>query len=164
MNAAPIIVLGAAIWPGGVPSPTLKRRTRFACSLFLAGGHSQLVLSGGIGRHPPAEAEVMAAIALEMGVPAAALLLDADARTTIETAAFVARSAIDRQHGLIAVTDRYHVPRTWLAFRAYGLPVRLRCPPLGRDTRLSRRLWSFAREIPALLWYLRYFIAAQRPR
>lgn len=163
MTAAPIIVLGAAVWPGGVPSPTLRRRTGFACTLFLEGGHAPLVLSGGIGRHPPAEAEVMAEIATAMGIPAGALLLDTAARTTIETAAFVARSAIDRQERMIVVTDRYHAPRTWLAFRAYGLHAQMRCPPLGHETRLVRRLWSFAREVPALLWYLGYFVRARRP-
>lgn len=162
MNDGPIIVLGAAVWPGGVPSPTLLRRTRYACRLFLDGGHPQLVLSGGIGKYPPAEAEVMAHIARDMGVPDSALILDTAARTTIETAAFVARSGIDRSAGLVVVTDGYHAPRTWLAFRSYGLSARLRCPPLGHDTDVTKRIWSFAREVPALLWYLGYFFRTRR--
>ncbi len=153
-----LVVLGAAVWPGGVASPTLRRRTEWACRRFLADGGSELVLSGGIGTNPPAEADVMAAIARDAGVPATALVLDRQARTTLDTAAFAAALSNAASRRFVVVTDAYHGPRTWLAFRAYGLAVCVSSPPVGRATRRSRLALSFLREIPAMLLYLGHFV------
>ena len=78
-----------------------------------------LVLSGGGGRGVP-EAVAMANLALQLGVPRAALELDARSHTTWENAAAVAalRPRVPRRIWL--VTSPLHMPRALGAFRAFG--------------------------------------------
>jgi vancomycin permeability regulator SanA len=153
-----LIVLGAGVWEGGIASPTLRRRTQWACRLFNEGGYDLLVLSGAEGKHPPAEACVMKSIALERGVPLPNLVLDTGAFTTLDTASFAARMPEAARRRFVAVTDLYHALRTRLAFRAFGLDVEVSTPPLGRRTRRVRLAWSFFRELPALVLYGVYFV------
>ena len=55
------MILGAAVWQTG-PSPTLMRRTMHGADLFHKKQVSHLVVCGGVGKHPPSEAQVMADI------------------------------------------------------------------------------------------------------
>ena len=80
-----IVVLGSAVWPNEQPSPSLTARTQRAIELYHEGYASHLILSGGLGRFPPEEAEVMRRLALEAGIPDQALVLDKEARSTRES-------------------------------------------------------------------------------
>ena len=53
------VVLGAGVWEGGVPSPVLRRRVSHGIELVKSGCAGWLILTGGVGRHPPSEAQVM---------------------------------------------------------------------------------------------------------
>ncbi len=78
-----IIVLGAAVWPGG-PSPALQARVNHAVQLYDEGYADRLILSGGLGEHPPTEAEAMAVAAMDRDVAENALYLEKEARNTWE--------------------------------------------------------------------------------
>jgi vancomycin permeability regulator SanA len=67
-NADVIVVLGAAVWAGGRPSPTLRRRVLHAVELLQCGHSDILILSGGVGKFPPSEARVMRRVAMSRGV------------------------------------------------------------------------------------------------
>lgn len=71
--------------PDGRPGPALDRRVRHAVALFHAGHAPQLVISGG---GDPAEADVGAALARSLGVPAAAVRVERRAGSTRENALF----------------------------------------------------------------------------
>lgn len=145
------------MWPGGVPSPTLRRRIEWAIRLYQEGGHDRLLVSGGLGASPPTEADVMARIALDAGIPADRIIYDRDARTTIDTAAFAAGLNRDRTIAFTAVTDRYHALRTRLAFRTFGLRVSISWPPRAAGTNRLSLIRSYMREAPALVLYAAYF-------
>lgn len=146
-----IVVLGAAVWPGGVPSPTLQRRAQHAARLYLTGHGGHVIGCGGIGRHPPSEAAVIAGICRTEGVPDTALHLDEQSRSTEENIA----NAMVVMRGLgctraLLVTDRYHAFRARLIARGLGLEATSASPaPIG--TMRARLLWSWLREIPATL-------------
>jgi uncharacterized SAM-binding protein YcdF (DUF218 family) len=129
-----LIVLGAAVWPGGEPSPTLRRRVRWGAELYRQGLGDWLLVTGGLGRHPPAEAAVMAELAVALGVPPGRVVQESEGRTTWDSARRCA--PLIRVRGwreAVLVTDRWHLPRTWIAFRAFGVRARL-CPHCrGRD-------------------------------
>ncbi len=151
MSPRAALVLGAAIWPGGQPSPTLRRRARHAARLYHAGAVTHIIGCGGPGRHPPAEAEAIARICLEAGVPAAALLREDTSTRTLENIAR-ARPLLARigAREAVIVTDRYHAPRAWLTARALGLRARVSCPaPRGTSRRALARSWL--REAAAIL-------------
>ncbi len=149
------VVLGTQVLPGGRPSRPLLARTRHAARLYLEGEVALVIPTGGVGKHPPSEAEVAAKILREAGVPEGAILLEKEARSTRESARLVAVMARRRGiRGVLLVTDPLHCVRAVGAFRAEGLlayasPVY--SSPMWRDPRL--RLGQFLREIGAITWY-----------
>ncbi|QFU09482.1 hypothetical protein PARPLA_01336 [Rhodobacteraceae bacterium THAF1] len=145
--------MGAAVWPGGVPSPTLERRCDAAASLFLAGGFDAVIPSGGVGIHGPAEAQVMRDLLISRGVPVDAIRLEDRATTTMETAINVA-VMLAPDAGITVVSDTYHLLRCWLAFKGCGMSVRLRSARHGHPTPRTRiALKAWAREAAALPYY-----------
>jgi len=54
-----IIIFGAAVWVGSVPSPALVRRIESAIRIATDNPGAYFIVSGGVGASPPSEAEVM---------------------------------------------------------------------------------------------------------
>ena len=134
-SADAIVVLGSAVWPGERPSPSLARRIERGVELWQAGAAPVLVPSGGVGRFPPSEAEVMARVARGAGVPDSALVLESAATSTSESAEQVrALAAIHGWQRVIVVSEPYHLRRASLLFRSEGLEVQTACAPWGDQT------------------------------
>lgn len=149
------VVLGAQVLSGGRPSRTLDARTRHAAHLYLRGDAGLLIPTGGLGEHPPSEAEVMRRILLEEGVPEAAILLEEKAASTWDSALLVSRMARDiGVDEVLVVTDPLHCIRTVAAFEKAGLVA---WPEPVYSSPMWRKKWSRrgqrARELGALLWY-----------
>jgi uncharacterized SAM-binding protein YcdF (DUF218 family) len=159
-----VIVLGAAVWPGGVASPTLRRRTRHGAALVVAGRAPVLILTGGLGKNPPAEAIVMRDIAVEEGVSVESIIVEDRASNTVQSGRLCA--AIMRSRGwsrALIVTDDFHMPRTLLIFRWFGVEAAASTAPGARQGSGTAR-WAFygLRELVALPWTLVRLIAADR--
>jgi uncharacterized SAM-binding protein YcdF (DUF218 family) len=150
-----LLILGAAVWPGGVPSTTLARRVNFAAKLFREGGYAAVIPSGGLGDHPPTEAAVMRELLMQSGVPAEKILLDEDAKSTMDTARFARRwQEAHPDTAIVAVTDAYHKPRTALALWASGVDARVvAVPNAAPKSTPSQILKMWAREAAALPYY-----------
>ena len=150
-----IVVLGAAVWPGGQPSPTLQRRVMHAVDLMQQGYAAYLLVTGGMGHYPPTEAEVMQRLAVAHGISSQCVLREEQATSTFESALLCCD--ILRQHGwsrVLLVTDRYHLPRALLAFRSCGIRA-VGSATTGKPTRHLRQRWHYyLREWLALPWYL----------
>ena len=150
------VVLGAAVLAGGEPSASLARRVRHAARLWRDGAVAHLLLTGGVGTHPPSEAEVMRRLAERDGVDPSRIVLEDRATTTLESAAYCA--PIIATHGwrrVVLITDRYHLPRAIVAFRSHGVQARGSAPTDGRGG-TPRWRWAamHVRELAALPWYL----------
>ena len=150
-----IVVLGAAVWPDGQPSPALQCRVLHAVDLLQRGYAPHLLVSGGVGKHPPAEAEVMQRLAVAHGIPRTSIVLEDQATSTFESA-WRCRDLLG-QHSwsrVLVVTDHYHLTRALLAFRSVGIRAGGSAVP-GKP---ARRLWQrwpyYLRERLALVWYL----------
>lgn len=150
------VVLGAAVWAGGEPSPALTRRTLHAVHLARAGAVRHLLLTGGVGRHPPSEATVMRAVAVGAGLDPARLVLEETATTTLESARACARIIAARGWTrVLLVSDAYHLPRARLAFRRFGIAAGGSAPPGGRgETAEWQWLLLHLRELVAIPWYV----------
>ena len=151
------LVLGAAVWADG-PSPTLRRRSLHAAAAFHAGRVSHLIACGGMGRHPPTEADAIRAILLHAGVPAHAISLEDGSTNTMENIAN-ALPMLQRlsTRSVLIVTDGYHAPRARLIARKLGLQAQSTSPaPTGM--RRGQWLRYVLREIPA------YFVALIMPQ
>lgn len=125
MTLPTIVIFGAAVFPGGRPSPTLERRVRAA---FAFGGTAARYMpTGGIGRHGPSEARVMAALLRTLGVPADRIELEETGTDTLSSA--LACAALLRgRAGVFAASSGYHVPRCRMLLRLAGVPAGA-CPP-----------------------------------
>lgn len=119
-----LVILGAAVWPGEVPSPTLTRRVNFALGLWAKGGFSHFVVSGGLGKNPPTEAEVMKRLLSSAGILEEQILLEDRSVDTETNARFSIRIMRENSIGsATVVTDRYHCLRAFLTFRKFGMKV-----------------------------------------
>ncbi len=149
------VVLGAQVLSGGRPSSTLESRARHAGRMYADGRLDLLVPTGGLGQHPPSEAEVMARILEQEGVPELAIVLEGEAKSTWDSAWLVSEMA--RRLGIAevwVVTDPLHCVRTVGAFWEAGLAAW--SEPVYSSP-MWRKPWSrrgqFMREIGALVWY-----------
>jgi uncharacterized SAM-binding protein YcdF (DUF218 family) len=112
-----IVVLGCRS-PAG-----LRRRLDRGIGLFKQGAAPLLVLSGGGAARVP-EAEIMRHMALDRGVPEAALLVEPGSYDTVGNARETARLLRPRGgRRVLLVSDRVHLPRAALLFRLAGLRV-----------------------------------------
>jgi uncharacterized SAM-binding protein YcdF (DUF218 family) len=149
------VVLGAAVWAHGRPSPTLWRRTMHAVQLARTGAVGHLLLTGGVGRHPPSEASVMRSVAERAGIEPSRLVVEERATSTLESARECARIITARGWTrVLVVTDRYHLARSLMAFRHFGVIARGSAPPDRGDTAEWRWLLLHLRELVAIPWYM----------
>lgn len=148
------VVLGAAVWRGGKPSPPLRNRTQAGVALLHSGAVRVLLLTGGLGRYPPAEAELMAQLALEQGVARERLVLESTAKNTWQSAR--ACAAIIRHRGwrqVVLVSDGYHLPRARLVFRHFGIDAGAAAAGWPAGVTALGRWRCYGRELLALSWY-----------
>ena len=113
-----------------------RQRARHAASLFLGGHTPRILFTGGpTGENDRSEAEVMAAVARDAGVPESAILLENRSRTTVENLANSV-TLLACQNLLRSLTTAHLVSCPWhmrrvthLARSAFGSSVRLLASP-----------------------------------
>lgn len=116
-----IVVLGAAVWPGGQPSPVLRDRLARAAELYHEGVAGKIICSGGVGKNPPSEAEVGRRFLIRAGVPEEDIIIEPDSSSTSEQARRI--KAISEREGfnsIALVTSFFHEKRAIQLFRGAG--------------------------------------------
>lgn len=144
------LVLGAAVWADEKPSPSLRRRAEHAAALWHQGKVQVIVASGGIGRFPPSEAEIICRVCQEAGVPEQALRQE-DLATNTEENLRLSLPILRDADAVILVTDRHHAARARLVARRLGLNARSDCPISGLRPR--QRIRAILRETIGYMWY-----------
>jgi len=150
-----IVIFGAAVRPDGRPSRALRRRVAaaawFGRALAARGETPLFVPTGGVGRHGPAEASVMAGLLRALGVPDAAILTEPTATDTLASVRAVRRLLAGRAGPVYAASSCYHLPRCVLLLRLAGLDARAGAAPPGPAAHDPWRRWRWRlREIPAV--------------
>ncbi len=149
-----VIIFGAGVRPDGTPSPTLARRVAAAIRFGEHLSSSPLYLpTGGIGRHGPPEASVMAALLRDAGVPDRRIRPEDTARDTLASVRLCVAMLRGHDGAVFAATSAYHLPRCLLLLRLAGVPARPVPPPAEPASRRPSRRWRWRlREVPALPW------------
>lgn len=163
MNHA-IIIFGAGVRPDGQPSPTLRRRVEAALRFGATLPAPLYVPTGGLGRHGPAEATVMAQLLRAAGVPAARIAEEPTGTDTFSSAIACTRLLRARGHRgpVWAASSAYHLRRCVLLLRLAGLPARAAPPPpFPASSRFRARWYWRLREIPALPFDAALMLAAR---
>lgn len=151
-NADIICVFGAAVW-GASPSPELEARVTWACRLYQEGRAPVIFLSGGPTGGTLTEPDVMANVALGLGVPRSALVLDTKgintARTLDNLRQFMTNNGMT---SCLMVSSPFHMARIMTLATLKGLHA-VTCPPatspVSVDFALQAR--AIAREELALI-------------
>lgn len=135
-QAAPadvIIVLGAAAYDRN-PSPVFKERIRHGIDLYQRGLAGHLLFTGGFGNGARfSESQVARSYALKQGVPAQAILIESQSRTTRQN--LQQARALMRENGFrkaLIVSDPLHMARALRLARELGIEA------LGSSTPTSR--------------------------
>ena len=148
-----IVLLGAAVLPGGVPSASLRARVDGAFAAWRAGLAPRIVCTGAHHLHPPGEAVVAAGLLREAGVPDSAIVLEEKSRTT-EGNLSLARALLPPEVvRVLVVTEPFHMGRALEVARRVGFDP-LPWPVTSRAwERPEARLRWVARDIGALALY-----------
>jgi len=139
------VVFGAGLRRSGQPTVVLSDRVSAAAQLYHLGLVGKLLMSG-TQRPGYDEPQAMSLEAQELGVPAAAIVIDGGGTRTLETCRR-ARHVFGVESAYL-VTQRYHLPRALATCDGLGLPA----DGLAADLRNYRGTGYWAlREIPATL-------------
>jgi uncharacterized SAM-binding protein YcdF (DUF218 family) len=143
-----IIVLGCRVFPSGEPSTALRERVKLAVSLFDSKRAQLLITTGGTGDSGHAEAEVAARLAIELGVPRAAIHMESRSTSTQENARYCAMQVPARN--VLLVTDAYHC---WRARKVFGRYFSQVSTAGSSHPVLRLRIKGALREVPVLFGY-----------
>lgn len=116
-----LVVLGAAVWENGQPSPVFNDRLMRAAELYRSGVARKIIVSGGLGKHPPKEAEAGRIFLINAGVNEADIIRETEGMTTAEQAERV-REICERESfkTIALVTSFFHERRAIQIFKNAG--------------------------------------------
>jgi uncharacterized SAM-binding protein YcdF (DUF218 family) len=116
-----LVILGAAVWPGGQPSFVLRDRIARAAELYRQGIADKIICSGGVGKYPPAEAELEKQLLMKAGVPEQAIIMELSSTSTAQQAKLI-KEICDREgfKSIALVTSFYHEKRATQLFKSAG--------------------------------------------
>lgn len=140
-----ILLLGVELNALDEPTPEMHARVAEAASAYGEGVLKQggrLIACGGVlTGHVRSEADAMAALLAERGVPRQAILREACSQDTMENMRFAAR-LLGGAKGkrVLVVTSDYHVLRARMTARRLGFRARTRAARLPHDA-----AWRLAR-------------------
>ena len=149
-----IVVLGSGLVGNGRPGPSLTRRSLHAAQVYAEGYAPRIICTGGQSPYQPrSEAAGCRELLIAQGVPADAILLEENSRSTEENALF-SRPIMDENgiQRVIVVSDSYHVFRARYLFARDGLTVYLSPVPANQTVSWTNYRYNLLREVAALHW------------
>lgn len=149
-----IVVFGAAVGSDGKPGAVLRHRLDAALRSAEGRPRARVLVTGGLGKHPPAEADAMRSYLLDRGLAAGLILTEPEGVDTLSSAVRCLE-ILRRQSDVNAVvlcSSSFHLPRCQMIFRVFGLPTERAAIPSDRKV-LGTLRWLRAsfREGPAFV-------------
>jgi len=149
-----IVVLGAGLRRDGTRGSALTRRATHAVILYEQGYADNIICSGGFPSQfiVRSEADACRELLVERGVPADAITLEEQSRSTEENAVY--SKVIMEERGwqtAIVVSDPFHVFRADIIFSQFGIT---HTSSAGVSPPLAQYVPAVMREVVALHWQL----------
>jgi len=143
--AGAIVVLGAAQYVGR-PSPVLRARLDHAIALWHRGMAPILIVTGGRGTgDTTSEAAVGQRYAVQRGIPASAILLETEGRTTSQSMAGIAvLMGSQSRKDVLMVSDPFHMLRLVILARRHGLEPYASPTPTSPIAANPSERWKYA--------------------
>lgn len=121
------IVLGAAVWSGNIPSPTLSSRVDKALSLLENRYVGKIVLTGGNAPGEMSESEVAYEYAKVKGVDTSKIIIERKTSSTTDQIKWIKKNLMLNNKTnveIILVSDGYHLPRAIEISKFFNLYVK----------------------------------------
>jgi len=116
-----IIVLGGGMDADGTLHQATRLRVRKGVALFQAGTAPKILFTGGRAVETgPSSGDMMARLAMQLGVPAAAIITETRSLSTLQNALF-SMPKMEKATRIIIVTEGFHLLRSWLSFQWVAL-------------------------------------------
>jgi uncharacterized SAM-binding protein YcdF (DUF218 family) len=151
-----IIVPGCPTRRDGGPSTCILRRMRVAVRAHRDQLAPRILVSGATVHTKGVEAEVMRDVALELGVPRDAVLVEDQARHTTENLEYAARMLLPRGwRRVLIVTDTFQLPFAMQFARMEGLVADAQptLPPLHSSVVREHVELDDVEPIPFICWW-----------
>lgn len=144
------VVLGAAVWSGNQPSPTLSSRIDKAIRLYKKNIVNKIMLTGSNAPGELTEAEVAYHYIINKGVDTSDIMLENQTTSTAEQIRFVRNNIIasGRFDNIFIISDKYHLARINEISRFYNLKVILVAS--GLELSFENKIYNRLRECIAL--------------
>ncbi len=153
IQADAILVLGCAANQDGSPSPLLRSRVEKGVELWHRGYANRLIFTGAAVANSSVEAEVMANLALSLGVPNDKIVKDTKARSTVENALQTAEilTALNFKKALV-VTSPFHTRRARYLFSKQSYHYTYVAAPYPDETDLRTKLFLSVKDCLKLIY------------
>ena len=121
------VVLGAAVWSGNVPSPTLSSRVDKALTLMEEGFVGKIVLTGGKAPGELPESEVALAYAIAKGVDTSRVSIESYSSSTADQIRWIKNNLFGTDYlaDIILISDSYHLPRVIEISKFFNLNLKV---------------------------------------
>lgn len=121
------VVLGAAVWSGNIPSPTLSARVDKSIDLLNNGFVGEIVLTGGKAPGELAESEVAFEYSKARGVDSALIRIEDSTSSTTDQIRWIKNNLVNQGIGgdIILISDAYHLPRAIEISKFFNIDVKV---------------------------------------
>jgi len=121
------VVLGAAVWSGNIPSPTLSARVDKSIDLLDNGFIGEIVLTGGKAPGELAESEVAFEYSKAKGVDSALIRIEDSTSSTTDQIRWIKNNLINQgiSGDIILISDAYHLPRAIEISKFFNIDVKV---------------------------------------
>lgn len=141
-----IVVLGAAVWRGNIPSPIYEGRLNKAFYLFSEKYSDRIIVTGSNAPFELSEAEVGKIYLKSKGINPDKIELENKTTSTIEQIHFIKKTLMKERKfkKVLVVSDGFHLPRVIEISKFLSLDIRVSRSNL--KTELINNLWYRIRE------------------
>ena len=121
------VVLGAAVWSGNKPSPTLASRIDKAAKLYKKGIINKVQLTGSNAPGELSEAEVALNYILNKGLDPSDIMIETKTTSTNEQIRFVKQELVTKENfdNIYIISDKYHLVRVREISNFFDLKVKV---------------------------------------
>lgn len=149
------VVLGAAVWSGNQPSPSLAFRADKAAELYQQKILKRIQLTGGHAPGEMSEAEVAYKYLKEKNIDTTNIRLEKKTSSTNEQIRFIKNELIDNQHlhNIVIISDSYHLTRVQEICKFYHIKAKVAAS--GLNLSFDNKIYYRMKESIALLvfWF-----------
>lgn len=122
------VVLGAAVWSGNIPSPTLSSRVDKALELLEKGFVGKILLTGGKAPGELPESEVGYEYARVKGVDTSKVIIENSTSSTAGQIRWIENNLLADDNSfedIILISDAYHLPRAIEISKFYNIDIKV---------------------------------------